>query len=172
MPNARKKLLTFAAGVIAIPVTVASIAYACQVLATLSVSPTAGPTGTSVTATGGNYSTSATASDVVIRLDSRTAPGIASTRPGPDRKISVSFNLPAGTARGTHTVLATQYNADGTPVAGTPGRASFKVTAAGTVAAASGSASIAHLTPVAVGLSLLLLLGVAVVRRRPSAQRS
>jgi hypothetical protein len=126
--HACKRRLLVGFAIVAVPVGLASAAFACQVLATLSVTPTSGPSGTSVTATGGNYSSSASASNIEIHLDSRTGRVLASTRAGGDGSLNVTFPV-SGVAVGYHTLVATQYNANGTPKSGTPGRASFQVTA-------------------------------------------
>ena len=158
----RRVLAVFAA--VAAPVIVASAAFACQSLATLRANPNSGPAGTVVTLTGNNYSGSASASPITIRLDSRTGPILASIPP--TSRFTVTVNIPATNA-GYHTLLATQYTASGAPVAGTPGRASFQVTGGAASADTSPIVPSALLTPL--GLAGLALSGALVLRRRRSA---
>jgi hypothetical protein len=127
--NVLKRRLFVGFAIVAVPVGLASAAFACQVLATLAVNPTAGARGTKVTATGGNYSASSSASDVKIHLDSREGRVLATTRAASSGSISVDFTIPSEVTVGYHTLVATQFNANGTPKSGTPGRASFQVTA-------------------------------------------
>lgn len=136
----RRLVVGFAA--LAIPLGVASAAFACQSLSTLALSPGAGPVGTSVTATGGNYSSSTSASAVDIHLDTREGPVLASTRPSSTGTISVTFTIPSSMAVGYHNLVATQKNANGTPKSGTPGRSSFQVTT-GAVGGTSGAVNTA-----------------------------
>lgn len=151
----------------AVVIAMASTAFACQVLATLSVSPKSGPVGTEVTATGANYSATAL-TEVVIRLDTRDGPELARTRPLPSGQIIATFKIPPGTSAGYHTILATQLKADGTAVAGTPGRASFEVTGAGSSSTASPSAlRMVNYGPM--GFAAVALLLIAERRKRRSA---
>jgi hypothetical protein len=163
----RRALPIFVAALAALGL--ASSAFACQVLATLAVSPTSGPAGTTITATGENYSGSTTSGPIEIRLDSRTAPVLASV-PAGSRSLKVTFDLPAGTKVGYHTVIATQMLSNGNPVAGTPGRASFKVTAPSTSASSVAPTSWAQ-APVALAGVGLMVLSLVSARRR-SARRS
>lgn len=159
----RRLVLTFLAA--AVPVAVASAAFACQSLATLSANPKSGPVGTSVTLTGANYSGSPSAGDVEIHLDSRTGPLLASTRADSAGKISVTFTVP-DMSKGFHTFLATQL-VNGVPKSGTPGRTSFEVTKA-TASASAGAFSPSSLaTPVGLGaLAVFTAMGLVVSRRR------
>ncbi len=141
----------------------ASAAFACQSLATLTVNPKSGPSGTQVTATGGNYSGSPTSSPVVIHLDTRTGPVLWSSS-GPTSTINASFavNGPVG----YHALVATQYTASGAPVAGTPGRASFNITS-GPAADITGGFTPADLaTPLGVAGLALSMTAFAIRRRR------
>jgi hypothetical protein len=135
--RATRRRLGAGFGAVAICLTLASAAYACAVLATLSVSPERARKGTTVTGSGGNYRVNTdpsapTVSDVFITLDRRDAAPLATVTPNPDRTIDFTFTIPSNIEPGWHVVLATQYNlADGSPVAGTPGRASLKVRRSG-----------------------------------------
>lgn len=133
MTTLSRKKLGAVFGAIAAVLALASAAYACAVLATLSVTPERARKGVTVTGTGGNYRvntdpSSPTVSDVFITLDRREAAPLATVTPNPDRTIDFAFRIPSNIEPGWHVVLATQYNlADGSPVAGTPGRAALKV---------------------------------------------
>src|SRR5437763_15454105 len=104
--NSLKRRLLAGFALVAIPIGVASAAYACQVLATLSVTPSTASNGTTVTATGGNYSGSSAASNVDIHLDARGGRVLASTR-ATGGKVNVSFPL-SNVRLGNHTLIATQ----------------------------------------------------------------
>lgn len=123
-------LLIFGA---ALSLAVASYAWACGNLATFVPSnPSAAPGGT-VTAEGSNYSNTAAggATDVVVHLNTRDGQVLWSG-PAVNRRVSPSFSIPAGTALGYYTLIATQYQSDGvTPTSGTPGRARIQVTSSG-----------------------------------------
>lgn len=125
MIRSRKRLgLVFT--VVAAPLAIASVAYACANLATLQLDASKGRPGKVVTGKGHNYSTDPTASLVQLRWKSRTGKLLWEGIVNPDRTITPSFAVPKAKA-GWYTVLATQYKADGAPVAGAPGRAAFKV---------------------------------------------
>ncbi len=151
-----------------IPLGLASSAFACQVLATLQVTPNPAAEGANVTATGGNYSSSASASNVDIHFDTRGGPILASTKPTPSSGglISVTFTLPANTKVGYHTLVATQ-SVNGVPKAGTPGRAAIQVTA-GSVTAVKGSvfnpSSLAN--PLVTGPAVALLAAFGLISRK------
>lgn len=156
-----------------VPMGLASSAFACQLLATLSVSPNSGPAGTTIKATGNNFASATTAGPVEIRLNTRTAPVLASVPPG-NRTFTVDVPLPAGTPNGFQTVIATQKLANGNPAPGTPARSSFKVGAAGAtgasaapVAASTPSAEL----PIALVAGVGLLVGAVALTRRRSARR-
>lgn len=110
-----------------IPLAVASTAWACGVLATLKLDTWSVSPGQSVTAIGVNYSVRPGVSPVTIHLVSRTGKVIANTVPGSGRGINTTFPIPANTKPGWYVIMATQYNANGTPVAGTPGRTTLRV---------------------------------------------
>ena len=130
----------------AIPLAVASTAYACANLATLYLNKSGGKPGTVLKGDGRNYASPTTRppagppSQVTIRLDSRTGK-VLWQGPAPDGRIQPRFAIPRARA-GYHTLLATQQRADGRPHAGTPGRATIKIsgrTSRGAVAAPWGS---------------------------------
>ncbi len=116
--------------VAAVVLAVSAVAYACQVLATMQISPRSGAPGTRVTGTGANYSSRADASDVVVRLKNRTGQVLWRGRAGDDGRINFSFSIPR-VQPGDYAVIATQFMADGSPKSGTPGRNALRVTRAG-----------------------------------------
>jgi hypothetical protein len=142
----------------------ASAAFACQSLATATVTPKSGPSGTVVNLTGGNYCSSPTCSRIQVHLDSRTGRVLADTAPAADINLSFPVNAPAG----SHVLVVTQYTSPNgvTPVAGTPGRASFNVTS-GSAADVTGGFTPSDLaTPLGVAGLALSMTAFAVRRRR------
>lgn len=113
----------------AVPLAVASAAWACGVLTTLSLDQKVATPGSTLTATGRNWNANATASVVRLRLQSRSGTELVpgGITPTTDRKISKQFTLPASLSPGWYVVLGTQFNANGSPVAGTPGRTTLRV---------------------------------------------
>lgn len=156
-------------------VGVASAAFACQVLATLSLSPSSGPAGTTVTATGSNYGST---TEVVLRLDTRDGPVLARGYALPGVGLRLNFTIPAGTSPGYHTILATQYTMSGAPQAGTPGRAVFEVTGAATgssppqtpvAASSAGPADLLAPWPFGAAAIVVLVASGRLTRRRRGA---
>lgn len=124
--------LMLAAGV---PLVVASTAWACANLSTIRLDTRATAPGSTVKALGRNYNSGTSASDVTVRLGGRRGAVVAtSPKPGLDRKITPTLQIPADIKPGTYVVVATQNvtNAAGetVPAAGTPGRASLRITGA------------------------------------------
>jgi hypothetical protein len=121
--------------VLTVPLVAAATAYACTSVATLSESPGAALAGSSVMIHGAFYGVhnpadATTAGPVEIRLGSLSGPVLATATPaGQDNSFDVQIPIPQGTAAGDTFFVATQYNADGTPVYGTPARQVFTVTA-------------------------------------------
>lgn len=111
----------------ALPLAVASAAWACGVLTVVALDQKVTTPGSTLTATGRNWSSSATASEVTLRLQSRSGTVLTRVTPTPDRKISKQFTLPASLSPGWYVVVATQFNASGSPIAGTPGRTTLRV---------------------------------------------
>ncbi len=125
-------------GMLAVPLGTAAAAYACGVVATLTTlsgSPPAAAPGSTVTVTGryyGTYDSSNPSSNGLaqIRLGSLTGPVLASAAPaGNDNSFTVQVTIPADAAPGDTFLAATQKQADGTPVSGTPVREAFTVLA-------------------------------------------
>jgi hypothetical protein len=126
----RRPLYLMAFGVIAVPLVAASIAYACSALASLSVTTQSADSGMTVTGSGKGFSNAhggaPSAEPVVLHLDSRTGPVLWSGRPDANGNVDFAFQVPR-TAAGSYALIATQNNADGVPVSGTPARAAFTV---------------------------------------------
>ncbi len=162
MNRSKRRVLGLFA-VAAVPLVFASVAYACQSLTTAAVNPKSGPAGTSVNVTGCNYSNAA---QTEVRLDSRTAPPLATPMPT-SGCVNTNVTIPAGTSVGYHTVLITQ-TVNGVPRSGSPGRASFQVTSG---AASSASVLDPSVLVTPIGLAGLALL-VGISRRRRSAIES
>lgn len=114
-------------GAVAVPVLVASIAYACTSLATLSM-PDSGPESGIVSGTGKGFNTGDTSSAVEIHFASRTGALLWSGRASSAGEIAYSFQIPQGTAAGQYAIIATQTLANGNAAGGTPARAAFQVT--------------------------------------------
>ena len=133
MSRTRRRLAAGAFLIVAGPVALGSVAYACQSLATLHANPRSAAAGSTVTLFGKNYSSSASSSNIDIHLDARSGPVIATF--GPSSVLNGTATIPAGTAAGTHTLVATQTTSAGNAVSGTPGRATVVITVAGRTSA-------------------------------------
>jgi hypothetical protein len=129
--KSRRRLAAGAFLIVAAPVALGSVAYACQSLSTLHANPGTSPAGGSITLYGKNYSSAATSSVISIRLDTRDGRVIGTFSP---RSIldNVTVTVPGDVAVGQHTLLATQTTAAGNAVSGSPGRTTLSVTAART----------------------------------------
>ena len=112
----------------AVPLAVASVAWACGVLATLTIDTKVASPGQSISITGKNYANTVAggASPVTVRLKSRKGT-VLTTVPATAGRIADTFAIPASTSPGWYVVLATQSNADGTPKSGTPGRTTLRI---------------------------------------------
>lgn len=118
-------LLVFGA---ALPLAVASVAWACGVLTTLSLDKKVAAPGETVTATGRNWRATADYGAVSIRLKNRDGQVVATTSANADRSIDETFALPNDLSPGWYVVLATQTNeTTGNPAPGTPGRTTLRV---------------------------------------------
>jgi len=125
-------ILIFAA---VLPLAATSIAWACGVLGTLTVNQKVAAPGQTVTVTGKNYSTSATATGVTVRLSKRSGQALSTVAPDPNGAISTTFSLPANLSPGWYVLQATQFNANGTPKSGTPGRTTIRIQGSAAAAA-------------------------------------
>jgi hypothetical protein len=176
--------------ILAIPLAVASIAFACARLSTLKLNRTSGPPGAQASAIGRNYNFDARSSAVTLRFNSRRGPVLWEGRADSRGRIRGAFRIP-NARPGQYVILATQTS-EGRPVAGTPGRAPLRISGARRSSAASaatpppaGGAGPQAGGPPALPSGLapgLLLLGlglaagggafVLTVRRRTSARSS
>lgn len=121
-------------GVLAVPLVATAIAYACTAVATLTTNPGAAPAGSTIMVNGTGFGTHNGAADdsgpAEIRIGSVTGPVLATAMPTTTKKtFSVAVTIPAGTPVGDTFIAATEREADGTPVYGTPARQAFTVTA-------------------------------------------
>ena len=152
MTSTRKRALYGTAlGAVIVPLLVASFAYACTSLATLSVNPAAGQSGTTINGAGKNFiphgASAATTEPVMVRFNSRTGPVLWSGVPDASGNVNFSFAVPDVPA-GTYTIIATQNRADGAPASGTPARAALEVLAAPAAAEPTPAAAVEN-APVA-----------------------
>ena len=121
-------------GLVAVPVTAAllafaAVAFACTPQATITLSPTSGAAGTSVTVTGKSF-TEGTAVRVFWGGISGQQVGSATTK---NNAISVTFKVPADASNGYTIVSANQTGSDGVAL-GSPANALFNVNTPGGVA--------------------------------------
>ena len=152
----KRALFTTALGAVVVPLLIASFAYACTGLATLSANPMSAPAGTTVNGTGKGFQAHGTdapsTEPVVLHFNSRTGPTLWSGRPDAGGNISFAFTVPDVEA-GSYTLIATQMTATGAAAFGTPARISFQVTpppaAAEPVAAAPAEEAAATPAPAA-----------------------
>jgi hypothetical protein len=110
-----------------LPLAAASVAWACGTLAVVKLNTKVASPGQALIATGKNFSSAPGASAVTISLQSRSGQVLATTSPASDGKINQPFSLPSSLSPGWYVVIATQFNANGTPKTGTPGRTTLRV---------------------------------------------
>lgn len=135
----RRKVGLFLVFGAVLPLAAASVAWACGVLATLTLDQKVAQPGQAIQATGKNYSTAAGASAVTIRLKNRTGAVLATTAAQAGGKINAAFPIPANLSPGWYTVMATQNTANGTPKSGTPGRTNIRIQGARSASAVAAS---------------------------------
>jgi hypothetical protein len=124
----------------ALPLVVASAAWACGVLATLTLDSKVVTPGQAVTVTGKNYAAPAAGvSAVTVRLKSR-AGTVLTTVPATGGKIADTFTVPSSLSPGWYVVLATQ-TVNGVTKSGTPGRTTMRVSGSTAAVAAPWSSS-------------------------------
>ncbi|MDQ6778503.1 MAG: IPT/TIG domain-containing protein, partial [Actinomycetota bacterium] len=122
--------------VLAVPLAAAATAYACGPVASLTLSPSAGAPGSTVTVKGSGFYTFGSGGQVEIWLGSTTTTTVSSTPPvlatvspaGPSSSFSVDVTIPADVAPGDYYVAATQLQSDGTS-SGVVARQPFTVVA-------------------------------------------
>lgn len=108
----------------------ASIAYACGVISTLKLDQEQAAPGDTVTGQGDVFREGEGFNDAEVRWGSREGQVLWSGSPGEDRTIHPEFTVP-DVEPGSYMVLATQTDAEGNPVAGSPARTTIEVTADG-----------------------------------------
>jgi len=124
-----------------VPLAVASVAWACANLATVKLSQSVVAPGSSVAVTGKGYSGHGSTSNVGDTVVTLTLAGRKGTRLGTavvdaGGRIDDTILLPRNISPGWYTVMATQFDANGTPKPGTPGRARLRVQGSSAAAAA------------------------------------
>jgi hypothetical protein len=139
--KSRRRLAAGAFLIVAGPVALGSVAYACQSLATLHSNPRAVTAGQTITLFGKGYSSSGTSTAIEIHLDTRNGPVIGSF--APTSVVNGPVTIPASTSAGRHILVATQYTAAGNAVSGTPGRATVSVSVGAARTSSEGSAATA-----------------------------
>ena len=170
MSSKRRAVSTLAVVVVlAVPLAVASLAFACGRLATLKLDRASGRAGATVDAVGRNFNTNAAASPVALRFNSRNGRVLWEGRADQRGMVRATFTIPRARA-GHYVIVATQEVAEGRPAAGTPGRAPLRVRgrtrsdsavaalppSGGTTGSAGGGAPEAPMA-----LAALLLVGLA-----------
>lgn len=128
------RLVLLAAAATAALMVTAAVASACTAMAVLDFDQAAPAPGDEVTGSGQGFQAShgqTQTQDVVLRFDTRDGQELAQATAGADGTIDFSFEVPDDAAGGHHVIVATQRDAQGTPVYGTPARQSLEVAGAG-----------------------------------------
>ena len=138
----RRRLGLILIGSAVVPLAIASTAWACGVLATLKANPGGVAPGQTVNVTGTNYSSAASASEVSVRLNGRTGPVLATTKPpAGSTNINTPVQIPGNTAPGWKVLVASQTvrtaSGDDVRKSGTPGRTAVRVGSAAQAKSAS-----------------------------------
>lgn len=162
----KRGLTLLALSLVLVPMSAASLAYACTGLATATTSRSSGVAGSTVTVNGKGFAphdrAAAPGALAEIRMDSMTGPVIGTGSPsGTNGSFAAQITVP-GVDPGEHVLILTQNGADGRPVYGSPARTVFTVDptpVAAPAAAAPASAPAAAVqsapmaaAPVAVGV--------------------
>ncbi|MEW6153060.1 MAG: hypothetical protein AB1673_03585 [Actinomycetota bacterium] len=188
--NLRKKVSVVFGAAAAATVIAGASAFACTNLATLNLSSSAGKAGDTVTVTGSSFNVNsqnvANSFPVVLKWNGVDGATLAQVQPDRAGNISATFTVPDGQP-GYYVIVATQQNAQGADVYGTPARASYQIlgpngqsvvtpaaTTAGALGSESSSSGIIALT-VGLGALGLALFGAGFIafvrqaRRAPAA---
>lgn len=129
MTKTQRRTFTVLAGALVVPLVVAAAAYACTALATLSTERKAAQAGEVVNGKGTGFDSNPASSKVEVHFNTRDGEVLWSGSPAPGSgTVQFSFKVP-DVAPGQYVLIATQTNAQGNPVGGTPARTSFEVTA-------------------------------------------
>ncbi|MDQ4097724.1 MAG: hypothetical protein M3144_07645 [Actinomycetota bacterium] len=188
--NFRKRLAVAFGAAATASVIAGAAAFACTNLATLNLSSNAGKAGDTVTVTGSSFRVDRTdvakSFPVILHWNGVDGATLAQVQPDKAGNISATFTVPDGQP-GYYIIVATQRDARGNDVYGTPARASYQIlgpngqsvvqpvgTPAGTVGTEGSSTGIIALT-VGLGALGLALFGAGFIafirqaRRVPAA---
>lgn len=134
MGRSRKFIYGVVGMVVALPLALASGAWACAAMATMTLTPNAASPGTLVSGTGqgfdgGEHGFEGELPPVIIRFDTRNGPIL--WQGTPDLEGDISFSFPAPNAKkGQHIIIGMQDDRDtGRPLYGTPARQSLRILA-------------------------------------------
>ncbi|MBA3329117.1 MAG: hypothetical protein H0T43_12530, partial [Solirubrobacterales bacterium] len=111
-----------ATAVAATMLALASVAYACTVVATVDLDKAAATPGAQVNGTGKGFSQSPLSSSVDVHFNSLDGNVVWSGRAASTGQVAFSFKVPEGMAPGQYTIVATQRDAQGRAESGTPAR--------------------------------------------------
>jgi len=118
-----------------LPLGIASTAWACASLATMSIDSRVVQPGQTVSVTGRGFSDShagSTAGDslVTLRLKARNGAILQDNVDVTNGRIATTVKMPSDMSSGYYVMIGTQTKADGTARAGTPARFAFRVSGA------------------------------------------
>jgi len=160
----KRGLTLLALSLVLVPMSAASLAYACTGLATATTSRSSGVAGSTVTVNGKGFvphdGADASGALAEIRMDSLTGPVIGTGSPsGTYGSFAAQITLPS-VDPGEHVLIVTQNGDDGKPVYGSPARTVFTVdptpvaapAAAAPAPAPAAAVQSAPAAPVAVGV--------------------
>jgi hypothetical protein len=132
-PLGKRAWLWLGLGLLAVPVTMAGVAYACTALATISTSSASAVTGSIVTVAGKGFApfdpADISTSPAIVHMDSITGPALAQAAPTSNNAggtFSVDITVPSVPA-GDHVIVVTQNDVTGAPAYGTPARTVLSV---------------------------------------------
>jgi len=112
-------------GALAAGVLIGGAAWACTPQASLRANPTAGTAGSTITMSGGTFD--ASGGPIKIWFDGAGRTQIGTATVNADRTFSAQVVVPASAGAGTHIISATQSDANGQPIAGSPVNTTFRV---------------------------------------------
>lgn len=123
----RKRSLAIAAFIMIFSLGGAAVAYACTALATLDLSHNSAVPTQEIVATGNGFDWKPTSSPVEVRIAADDGGVVWTGQPDLlSSSFQASFNVPE-LSPGSYVVSASQYNAFGDPVPGTPAKAVLEV---------------------------------------------
>jgi hypothetical protein len=108
---------------------IAAAAYACAPQAKMKLNKGAAVPGEMVDGSGTGFNGTPAAGEVEVHFNSTEGNVVWTGRPSPTGALSFSFEVPEDVEPGYYTIVATQYEATGRRVPGTPARASLQVLA-------------------------------------------